>query len=344
MSHRNLTTLCLVATLCFPALAAPPQTLNLSDLVNHPERWPATVTLKKDFRFGGGHTAQAGQQVAVFEFNGRQVGVDAGNDLYFGVSPNDCDLLEAANKAWALLTPDQRAVDTAMLLNDASIWPARVKCITGFTLDNGQEIDPDGEFDLLAVNRDGVVLFSKEHQTRLIANVAQTDVIARARRQALIEPAQRPSRVADALRGVLVNTEGKPATPDTLDTAQVFALYYGASWCGPCRQFSPGFVRFIDKVGPQNPRLVVVLISNDEEDAAMYSYMRSEKMPWPAAPLAAMKNSPILLSYTQGSIPQLAVVDRYGKLIADAYINGRYVGPKHPMGVLAKLLDTGVAR
>jgi len=37
----------------------------------------------------------------------------------FEVAPDDCDLLVAANKSWATLTPAQRAVDPQSLLKDS---------------------------------------------------------------------------------------------------------------------------------------------------------------------------------------------------------------------------------
>src|SRR5438034_11838541 len=101
------------------AAPAPPEALKLNDLINHPERLPQTVTLKKGMKFGGGKSVAAGQKVQVLEFNGSQLGVDAGNNLVFRINPNDCDLLEAANATWSKLAPAQRAVDQQMLINDA---------------------------------------------------------------------------------------------------------------------------------------------------------------------------------------------------------------------------------
>jgi thiol-disulfide isomerase/thioredoxin len=295
--------------------------------------------------FNGGQSARKGQQVRIVEFTRPQeVVVDAGNDLVFGLAPEDCDLLDAANQTWAALTPAQREVSPQTLAQDASLWPDRVKCFSGFHLDNGTDLPPGGEFDFLSIEDDGVHLYSAETNTNLLADFAQTDTIARARQRALIEPDKRPSRIAEVLRKAMVDADGKPVEDPNLDQTQVFALYYGASWCPPCRQFSPEFVKFINGVAAQNPHLTVVLMSNDEKDADMQTYMKEEKMPWRAVPLAALNKSPLLLGYVHGAIPQLAIVDRHGKLLADAYDHGRYVGPRQAMTRLSKLLDSGIAK
>jgi thiol-disulfide isomerase/thioredoxin len=229
-------------------------------------------------------------------------------------------------------------------LQDASLWPDRVRCSQGFLLDGGDEIAPGGDFDLIAITGDGVQLYSPEMKTSLQADLAQTDAVARARRLVLIPSEQRPSRVAAALSKGMVAAHGAPYRNEALDQTRVFALYYGASWCAPCRQFSPGFVKFINRVAAENPRLTVVLMSNDKNDADMLGYMKEERMPWPAVPLATLSQSPLLLSFVHGAIPQLAIVDRHGKLLADAYDRGRYVGPQHAVDALDKLLKSGSAR
>jgi thiol-disulfide isomerase/thioredoxin len=324
--------------------AAPPQVLSAGDLFNHPDRWPETVALKKNLRFGSGKTAQAGQQVHVVDFDGSKVIVDAGNDLVFGVPIADCDFLAAANKNWAALTPAQRAVDATTLLDDPSIWPQKVNASSGFKLEGGAVIAPGTELDLVTINKDGVQLIQSSSNTKILTDVSQTDVIRRAREQVLVDPAKRPSRIVASLSDSLVDASGKPFAKADFDQTKVFALYYGASWCQPCREFSPSFVKFINSVAAQNPRLTVVFMSNDKEDKDMLGYMNEEKMPWPSMPLARLNAKPVLLSYVRGGIPQLVIVDHYGKILADSYNGDTYIGPKPAMDALAKLLNTGIAK
>lgn len=324
--------------------AAAPAVLTLNDLTNHPDRWPATVTVQREFKFNGGRTVKKGQSVAVLEVNGGMVAVDAGRDLTFEVPVADTDLVQAANQTWSKLSPAQREIDGAALLKDASLWPLQARSKAGFTLADGTNLPPGGEYEFVSYAADGVTLYSRPHQSMLQADLGATDTIARARALVLLPQRERPARIPLALKGKLVDAAGKPMTLDNLDDGQVFALYYGASWCGPCRAFSPGFVKFIREASSRNPRLVVVMMSNDKKDADLFGYMKEESMPWPAVTLSNLENSPALMAYARGGIPQLAIVDRYGKVLSEAYQGQRYVGPKVPQQALSKLLDSGAAR
>jgi nucleoredoxin len=325
--------------------AKPPvETLALRDLVQRPDRWPASVTLKRDLQHPSGATARAGQAVKVVEFNGIQLTVDAGNQLSFEIGPEDCDLLEAANLAWAALTPAQRAIEPKTLIEDASLWPERTVCSGDFLLEDGTTLPAGAEYDFISLDAEGVKMWSKEHGAMLLTDLAQTDVIARARKIALVEPGKRPSRIAAALKTSLVDSGGKPFSSPAIDDARVYVLYFGASWCGPCRKFSPGLVRFATNAAKDHPRLATVLLSNDKKDADMRRYMTEEKMPWPAMPLATLRETPLLMSLSAGYIPHLVVLDRHGKVLASSVENGQYVGPDRALEKLEGLLATGIAR
>lgn len=334
---------CLLAALATSLFGAAPATLTLNDLRNHPERWPAQVTLPRDFKFNGGKSARKGQSVQVVELKGTELVVDAGNGLVFGLPVADSNFLIAANTAWSALTPAQRELDANALITDVSLWPLRVKSVNGFHLQNGSEIPANSEFDLVSVTQEGVTLFSAKYNTNIGADLKDTDLIARARELVLIPASERPSRIAAALNGNLIDSSGK-AVANNFDQTQLFALYYGASWCPPCRTFSPGFVKYINQISAENPKLTVVLMSNDKVDAEMLKYMKAESMPWAALPLSKLQRNPLFLSYTKGSIPQLVIVDRAGKVLADSYNGTRYLGPDVAKNGLAKLLDTGIAR
>jgi len=324
--------------------AAAPATLTLNDLRNNPERWPAAVTVPRDLKFQGGAGVKKGQEVRLVELSGNEVVLDDGKGLVFALPPAETDLLARANEAWAKLSPEQREVTAAVLAKDRDLWPLRVRSTAEFELNNGTVLKAGGEYDLLSVAPGEVQLYSPQHKTTLTAPISSTDVFARARALVPVPAAERPSRIAAALAGTLVGADGRPAEVEGLAGAQVFALYYGASWCAPCRKFSPDLVKFVNRVGPENPRLMVVLMSNDKADAAMYGYMKEEKMPWAAMPLDKLNERPVLTGYVKGSIPHLVVVDRQGKILADSYRGATYIGPQAAMQQLERILATGVAK
>ena len=346
--HLSVPALALVALVwAVPAAAqaapAALEKLALADLVRRPDRWPASIKLKRAFAFSGG-SVPAGKEVKVLEFDGAQVLVDGGNELYFEVAPDDCDLLDAANVAWAALTPAQRAVDVKTLLDDASLWPEKVVCAGGFQLEDGTLLPPGAEYELLSLDAQGVKVWSWKHKTTLVTELGQTDLVTRARQRVLLPAEQRGSRVATALKKTLVDIEGKPFTSPGIEQAKVYVLYFGASWCGPCRKFSPSLVRFVTSNLTDNPRMATVLLSNDEKDADMRAYMKDEKMPWPAMPLSALRETPLFLTQSAGVIPHLVVLDRHGKLLASSMENGQYDGPERALKKLQDLLATGIAK
>ena len=50
-------------------------------------------------------------------------------------------------------------------------------------------------------------------------------------------------------------------------------------------------------------------------------------MPWPAIEYGKLANVPALQKYAGKGIPDLVVVDASGKVLADSFVGGKYVGP-----------------
>jgi len=320
------------------APAAPPETLTLQDLANRPDRWPATVTLPRDFRFSNGAVLHQGDKAHVASFDGSQVFLVASGNIRFKITPQDCALLDAANQAWAALTPAQRAIDPDSLAADLSLWPVRVATTAAITCNFGK-LPAGTEVGVLTVSNKGMDIAWPNSPNRVTVDFGTTDVIDRARQLALIDPHKRPSRIAAALQGVLVDADGKPYHNDHLGDKKIFAFYFGANWCAPCHAFSPDFVKFLDDALPQHPELAAVLLSNDQQPDQMLAYMKEEKMPFPAVPLKDLNQSSLLSSYAAEMIPHLVIVDRFGKVLAYNDDNhGNRTDPKDTITALNHLL------
>ena len=317
---RIITLLTLILSTGSLALAAvPPELLTLGDLANHPDRCPPTVRMSSDVRFGDGVTLHRGQVVQVLDFNGSDLNVGTGTDARYTVGPNDCDLLAAANAAWARLSPRQRAVDAKAVLADASLWPERVKCFLAGT-SNGRSIPTGTEYVLRAFDQTGVSLYYPEGGNHFgNIDIKDTDLLVRAREKAALDTDQRSSRIAEALKTVsMLNADGQPQKAP-LDRTKVFVLYYGANWCTWCHRLSPTLVKTINQIAPDNPGMTVVMLDDDDQVSEMQAYMKAEKMPWSAVPKADWhKPSASLLAAFGGlGIPELLILDRYGKVIYD---------------------------
>jgi thiol-disulfide isomerase/thioredoxin len=230
------------------------------------------------------------------------------------------------------------------LPNDPSLWPLTVTTSTSINSSFGK-LNAGTEVGVLRVAADGVEIAMPNSLNRLMVDFEGTDVLSRAKQLALTEPAKRPSRVVAAIEKILVTADGKPYPADQLESKKIFALYYGAGWCPPCRAFSPDFVKYVNETMPKHPELAVIFLNDDKQLPEMLAYMQQEKMPFPAANMKDWNQNSLLTSYSSQLIPQLVIVDRFGKQLATSDDNkGHRVDPKDTLAVLSKLLATPVVQ
>ncbi len=166
-----------------------------------------------------------------------------------------------------------------------------------------------------------------------------TNVFDVARQLALIDPDKRPSKIAAALENIMVDADGKPYHDEHLEDKKFFAFYYGADWCPPCRASTPDVVKFANDALPKHPELAMVFMYNNVQPGDMLGYMKEEKLPFPAVSTADQKQNPLLRTYASREIPQLVVVDRFGKLLATSDDDhGNRLDVTDTMKVLSQLM------
>jgi nucleoredoxin len=133
------------------------------------------------------------------------------------------------------------------------------------------------------------------------------------------------------LAGKLVRLQGgtlQPVEASRLNNVRFYALYYSASWCGPCRQFTPQLVDAYRELKAQYPEFEVVFVSADNSVGDMRDYMKGDRMAWPALKFDASATSGEIMQYCGDGIPCLVLVDEKGKVLSDTNRNGDYVGPQ----------------
>ena len=74
----------------------------------------------------------------------------------------------------------------------------------------------------------------------------------------------------------LLDQKGNKVSSDILEGKYV-GLYFSASWCGPCRAFTPSLIKFRNKYKTE---FEVVLVGVDGSSRAQANYMKKYKMPW----------------------------------------------------------------
>ena len=123
---------------------------------------------------------------------------------------------------------------------------------------------------------------------------------------------------------VKVGVSGKISLPENLLDAneieisknklagKFVGLYFSASWCGPCRSFTPKLVKFRDQ---HIENFEVVLVGSDGSDKAQANYMKKYNMPWLALKNQSESARNISLSLDVEYIPYLVVLDPNGNVV-----------------------------
>jgi len=127
-----------------------------------------------------------------------------------------------------------------------------------------------------------------------------------------------PASVFDeVLDGDLVRLDGKKLKKcdDATHPAKYYVFYYTASWCPPCRAFTPSLVKWYND--NKNENVEIVLITSDRNEKAMEGYAAEKKMPWPQLKLSKAKEFKDKFNHGVSGIPSVMVCDIDGKLLGN---------------------------
>ncbi|XP_027345973.1 probable nucleoredoxin 1 [Abrus precatorius] len=115
-------------------------------------------------------------------------------------------------------------------------------------------------------------------------------------------------------RDFLLRNNGDQVKIDSLKGKKL-GLYFSASWCGPCRRFTPTLVEVYNGVASKGD-FEVVFVTADEDDESFKGYF--SKMPWLAIPFSDSETRSRLDELFQvRGIPHLALLDETGKVVTE---------------------------
>ncbi len=135
----------------------------------------------------------------------------------------------------------------------------------------------------------------------------------------------------------LVLADGKQVRTTDLGDVEHVLLYFSASWCGPCKKFTPSLVEFFDQ-NVDSRKVMVVLVGRDRSEAEMMQYMTDHGMKWPAIPFKQLQKSGVLDKYGGRGIPNLVLLNTDGTVRSGSYVGENYVGPTKVLEDLKKIL------
>ncbi|KAL6878464.1 hypothetical protein ACP4OV_012634 [Aristida adscensionis] len=108
-------------------------------------------------------------------------------------------------------------------------------------------------------------------------------------------------------RDFLVRNSGDKVKISSMGASTV-ALYFSASWCPPCRRFTPKLMEAYDELASQGKSFEVVFVSRDRDEEAFDEYFA--KMPWLAVPFSDEEGRKRLLNrFKVKGIPNLVILD-----------------------------------
>lgn len=127
------------------------------------------------------------------------------------------------------------------------------------------------------------------------------------------------SQFVDLFGEKLLNKDGDVDTATALDGKQAIGLYFSASWCPPCQQFTPKLVKNYKELKQAGKDFEIVFVGCDKEEVKFKEYFA--EMPWLALPFPNNKNGKVSQKFKCKGIPYLVIID--GKTTEILTTNGK---------------------
>ncbi len=333
----------LLLAICLVDATVTAQNLNWSELANRPELWPAQCTVKATIKFEHGVTVPAGAVVDVVDFKGSQADMKTTDGkTYFAAEPDDTDVLDVARAAYAKLTPKQRALTYPLIVRQKDLWPYRVTITRSFNLAPGKPVQAGDQVFVKDLQPGKVDVVSEKLNARFGVAMPATDLMAQVRtfveddlagprllamqklaeeklaaeQKARADEIKARGRVPIELEGKLINSmTGQPEPLPTNSSPRYIVFLRGQSSCPITRNFAPSFIKYCNGIKSSHPDVEVVYLTIESLPDTL-KFAKELGFDWRTV---TYENTtmPSVSPYIDGRIPQLIVMNRDGKVLAN---------------------------
>ncbi|KAK6752121.1 hypothetical protein RB195_003501 [Necator americanus] len=122
--------------------------------------------------------------------------------------------------------------------------------------------------------------------------------------------------MAELLSGVKIQLkDGSQVDAGDYLKGKMVGLYFSASWCPPCRAFTPKLKRFYEAVKETHPEFEIVLVSRDKEADELFEYYDEHMGDWTFIPFGDPKIEELLEKYEARTIPGMRVIKPDGTVV-----------------------------
>ncbi|TKR62263.1 hypothetical protein L596_026250 [Steinernema carpocapsae] len=133
--------------------------------------------------------------------------------------------------------------------------------------------------------------------------------------------------------------DGSFTKADVALNGKIVAFYFSASWCPPCRLFTPILKDFYEEVG--NDDFEVVFVSSDRSNENLLEYMRKSHGDWFFVDVDNLKNEFLRKKYHVNSIPKLVIAKADGTVITEEGRGEIMASKTAPAALLRKWKQAG---
>jgi len=94
---------------------------------------------------------------------------------------------------------------------------------------------------------------------------------------------------------------------------KILGVYFSASWCPPCRAFTPKLISLHNAYADE---FEVILVGSDESQVEQTKYMKKYGMPWLAVPNGGKEAHELAQTFEVRGIPRLAILAPNGNVLS----------------------------